>query len=137
MKLDRTCYKCGTDFELKPTDKASNICYPCKREYQKNIENKKSKVFLDGYKEPYPIPDNQRRKRFNKLVEELEAIDNREEWIELLKYRLDNIEPAILKWIYDRRSQSALQEELDRKVKKEDTYEDTRTTHNNTKSWFD
>lgn len=142
MKLDRTCYKCGTDFVLKEGQKATNICKKCRNEYQKNIENKKSKVFLDGYKEPYPYKEKDKIHRFSKIRKQLDTMKNREEWQAFFKeqlYKLETDDIAVLKWIYDRRGHNETQEMIEnpRKTGDKESYEDTRTTHNNTKSWFD
>ena len=135
MKLDRTCIKCGTPFQLKPTEKSSNICIVCKRLYQKKYANKKSKVALEGKKESYPIPDNERRARFVKIQKELSKIRDRNEWIKYMVDKLENLDPKILKWIYDRRDHETLDRDRESRHKKED-YEDTRDKYNN-QSWFD
>ena len=96
MKLDRTCIKCGTPFQLKPTERSSNICIVCKRLYQKKYANKKSKVALEGKKESYPIPDNERRARFVKIQKELSKIRDRNEWIKYMVDKLDNLDNKIL-----------------------------------------
>jgi PHP family Zn ribbon phosphoesterase len=141
MKLDRTCYKCGTDFVLKPTQKSSNICPQCKREYQKGIENKKSKVALEGYKEPYPYDEKAKMHRFSKIRKHLDKVEKREDWQQFFKeqlYKLETDDIAVLKWIYDRRGHNETQEMIENPHKKDkESYEDTRTTHNNNKSWFD
>lgn len=137
MNLNRTCIKCGTPFilELKPYAKTTNICLPCRREYQKKYSNKKSKVALEGKKENYPIPDNERRAKFVKIQKELAGIKVRSEWQAYLKDKLDNLDPKIIKWIFDRRDKESNDEERSRKNKKTD-YEDTRNSHEN-QSWFD
>jgi hypothetical protein len=135
MKLDRKCIKCDAEFQLKPTEKASNICLPCKRLYQKKYANKKSKVIVDGKKEKYPIPDNARRAKFVKIQKELAAIKVRSEWQAYLKDKLDNLDPLILKWIWDRRDHDTLDKDRNSKYRK-DEYEDTRKANEN-KSWFD
>jgi hypothetical protein len=135
MILDRKCIKCATEFKLRPTDKSSNICVPCKREYQKKYENKTSKVKLEGKKDPYPMNDDHKKRKFKIIQRELAAIDDRKEWIEYMKDKLDTLDPKILIWIYDRRDQESLFDERNRKPVNTE-YEDTRTTHQN-KSWFD
>jgi len=135
MKLDRKCIKCDAEFKLKPTEKSSNICVPCKRLYQKKYANKKSKVALEGKKESYPIPDNERRKRFDSIQRELLKIKDRKEWIAYMVDKLENLDPLILKWIWDRRDHDTLDKDRDSKYKKDD-YEDTRRANEN-KSWFD
>jgi hypothetical protein len=136
MRLDRKCIKCDAEFQLKPTEKASNICVPCKRLYQRKYANKKSKVILEGKKEKYPIPDNERRAKFVKIQKELAKIKDRAEWIMYMIDKLDNLDPLILKWIWDRRDHNTLDEDRNSRHTKE-SYDDTRTTHNNNKSWFD
>jgi hypothetical protein len=139
MILDRTCYKCGTQFQLKPTDKASNICIPCKKEYQKGLQNKKSRVTIDGYKEKYPYGERDKINRFKDIRNKLDKMQKREEWQAFFKeqlYKLETDDIAVLKWIYDRRGHNEVQETIEQPHKKE-SYNDTRTTHNNTKSWFD
>lgn len=135
MILDRKCIKCDEDFQLKPTDKSTNICYKCKLEYQNAYSKKHSKVAIECRKENYPLDEYQKKKKFRKIQDELKAIKNRKEWIAYMVDKLDNLEPSILKWIYDRRDADTLNEERDKKIKKEE-YEDTRTTHQN-ESWFD
>ena len=53
-----------------------------------------------------------------------------------MKDKLDNLDPLIIKWIFDRRDSESNNLERDIKANKQE-YEDTRTTHNNDKSWFD
>jgi hypothetical protein len=136
MILDRTCIKCSTEFKLKPTDKSSNICVPCRREYQKRYENKTSKVQLDGKKENYPMNEDQKKRKFKIIQKELAAISDRKEWKEYMKDKLDTLDPLIIKWIYDRRDQESLSDDRERRIRI-NQYEDTRTTQNNNKSWFD
>jgi hypothetical protein len=135
MILDRKCIKCQTEFQLKPTDKSSNICIPCKREYQKRYENKKSKVILEGKKENYPMNDDHKKRKFKIIQRELAAISDRKEWQEYMKDKLDNLDPKILTWIYDRRDQESLFDERDRRIRINE-YEDTRNIKQN-QSWFD
>jgi hypothetical protein len=135
MILDRTCIKCASEFKLKPTDKASNICIPCRREYQKKYENRHSKVAKEGKKENYPMSEDQKKRKFKIIQKELAAITNRKEWILYMKDKLDTLDPAILKWIYDRRDHDSLSEDRTRKNLHSE-YEDTRTSHKN-QSWFD
>ena len=135
MILDRKCIKCQTEFQLKPTDKSSNICIPCKREYQKKYENKTSKVVLEGKKENYPMNDDHKKRKFKIIQRELAAINDRKEWQEYMKDKLDNLDPKILTWIYDRRDQESLFDERDRRILINE-YEDTRNITQN-QSWFD
>jgi len=141
MKLDRTCYKCNTEFQLQPHQKASNICVPCKNEYQKKYANKKSKVSMEGYKDPYPYDEKDKIQRFRIIRNKLDKMKEREEWVAFFKeqlYKLETDDIEVLKWIYDRRGHNEAKEMVEIPHKKEhNTYEDTRTTHNNTKSWFD
>jgi hypothetical protein len=135
MILDRKCIKCSTEFKLKETDKSSNICIPCKREYQKRYENKTSKVKLEGKKENYPMNDDHKKRKFKIIQRELAAISDRKEWQEYMKDKLDNLDPKILTWIYDRRDQESLFDERDRRIRINE-YEDTRNIKQN-QSWFD
>ena len=135
MILDRTCIKCATEFKLKETDKSSNICIPCRREYQKRYENKTSKVQLDGKKENYPMNEDQKKRKFKIIQRELAAITDRAEWIEYMRDKLDNLDPKILIWIYDRRDQESLFDDRDRRIRLNE-YEDTRDIKQN-QSWFD
>ena len=139
MKLDRKCIKCDTEFQLRPTDKASNICTPCKNAYQKKYANKKSKVSMEGYKDTYPYGERDKINRFKEIRNKLDKMKQREEWQAFFKeqlYKLETDDILVLKWIYDRRSHDSVQETIEQPYKKE-SYNDTRTTHNNTKSWFD
>ena len=141
MKLDRTCYKCGTDFVLKPTQKSTNICRECRNEYSRNHENKKSKVALDGYKDPYPYNEKAKIQRFKEIRNQLDEIKDREEWKQFFKdqlYKLETDDIAVLKWIYDRRNQEAVQASIEKKRETEEKkYEDTRESQQSNKSWFD
>jgi hypothetical protein len=141
MKLDRKCIKCDTEFQLKPNQKPTNICPECRREYARNHENKKSKVALEGYKDKYPYDEKAKTYRFRDIRKHLEKVKDRKEWQQFFKdqlYKLETDDIAVLKWIYDRRGHNETQEMIENPHKKENkSYEDTRTTHNNTKSWFD
>jgi hypothetical protein len=135
MILDRTCIKCASEFKLKPTDKSSNICIPCRREYQKKYENKTSKVQLEGKKENYPMSEDDKKRKFKIIQRELSKINDRKEWIEYMKDKLDTLDPLVLKWIYDRRDQESLFDDRDRRIRTNE-YEDTRDIKQN-QSWFD
>ncbi len=138
MNLDRKCLKCQTDFVLKPNAKASNICTPCKTAYQREYARKRVAETPDGYKEKYPYKETEKIARFRILRNKLHKMNDRKDWIEFFKQKLDDLEknePDILVWIYDRRDQES-KDGVDRIPRKKEEYEDTRTTHQN-KSWFD
>jgi hypothetical protein len=140
IELNRKCLKCNTDFVLKSTAKASNICYKCKREYQRAYARKKVEETPEEarYKDNYPIEENKRREIWKKRAKMLEKMKSREEWQTYFKERLDYMEEhekEILIWIYDRRDNESREQERDRRITKSE-YEDTRTTSQN-KSWFD
>jgi len=139
MKLDRKCIKCDTEFQLRPTDKASNICVPCKNAYQKKYANRKSKVKLDGYKDTYPYKEYDKIHRFKGIRNKLDKMKQREEWQAFFKeqlYKLETDDILVLKWIYDRRSHDTVQETIEQ-PRRDTSYEDTRSTKTNDKSWFD
>jgi hypothetical protein len=94
---------------------------------------------MEGYKDPYPYDEKEKIQRFRLVRNQLDKMKQREEWQEYFKqqlYKLETDDIAVLKWIYDRRSHDTVQETIEQPHKKE-SYNDTRTTHNNTKSWFD
>jgi hypothetical protein len=138
MNLDRKCIKCDTEFQLKPTDKASNICTLCKNAYQKKYANKKSRVSVDGYKDTYPYREREKINRFKEIRNKLDKMKQREEWQAFFKeqlYKLETDDILVLKWIYDRRSHDIVQESIEQ-PRRDNSYEDTRKADEN-KSWFD
>ena len=138
MNLDRKCIKCDTEFQLKPTDKSSNICIPCKNAYQKTYANKKSRVSVDGYKDTYPYREREKINRFKEIRNKLDKMQKREEWQAFFKeqlYKLETDDILVLKWIYDRRSHDTVQETIEQ-PRRDNSYEDTRKADEN-KSWFD
>jgi hypothetical protein len=65
-------------------------------------------------------------------------MDNREEWQKFFKQKLDDLETIdkeVLIWIYDRRDHGTL--DANRMSMNREEYEDTRSTKQNDKSWFD
>jgi hypothetical protein len=137
MNLDRKCIKCGTEFELKPNAKSSNICTPCKTTYQRAYARKRVAESPEGYKEKYPYKEHLKIARFRKLRNQLHKMNNREEWKQFFKQKLDDLETIdkeVLIWIYDRRDHGTLDENRISRIKED--YEDTRSTKQN-KSWFD
>jgi PHP family Zn ribbon phosphoesterase len=138
MNLDRKCIKCQTEFQLKPKAKASNICTACKTDYQRAYARKRVAESPDGYKEKYPYKEHLKIARFRNLRNALHKMDNREEWQEFFKQKLDDLETIdkeVLIWIYDRRDHKTLDENRMSRVKED--YEDTRSIKENDKSWFD
>ena len=137
MNRNRKCIKCGTEFELKLKAKASNICTPCKTEYQRAYARKRVAESPDGYKEKYPYKEHLKIARFRNLRNALHKMDDRKEWQEFFKqklYDLETIDKEVLIWIYDRRDLGTLDE--NRMPRVTENYEDTRTSQQN-KSWFD
>jgi hypothetical protein len=140
-ELNRKCLKCSEEFQLKPTDKSSNICGKCKASYQRAYARRKVAEIPEDerYKEKYPYGEYKKLRRFTEIRQKLNSMHNREEWQAFFKeqlYKLETDDKAVLTWIIDRRDQDSKGEERDRRIQKT-SYEDTRTTHNNTKSWFD
>jgi hypothetical protein len=137
---NRKCYKCELEFVLKPTEKSSNICSKCKTAYQRAYARRKVAEIPEEerYKDTYPYDSNKKMRRFTEIRQQLDKMKQREEWQTFFKEKLVDIEqnePDILVWIYDRRDEQS-RNEIDRIPRKNESYEDTRTTHQN-KSWFD
>jgi len=136
---NRKCIKCSKDFVLKENEKSSNICYKCRRDYQKAYARKIVEELPEDerYKAPYPYSDNERLKRFSDRRKLLHNMEDRNQWREFYKERLDYMEEnekEILVWIYDRRDQESKSKDALPKVKAE--YENERKLNEN-KSWFD
>jgi hypothetical protein len=137
-ELNRKCIKCNAEFQLKPNAKSSNICTPCKTAYQRAYARKRVAESPDGYKEKYPYKEHLKIARFRNLRNKLHKMDNREEWQEFFKQKLDDLETIdkeVLIWIYDRRDHETT--DKDRIPRDREDYEDTRSTKQNDKSWFD
>ena len=137
---NRKCIKCQSEFQLKPTEKSSNICGKCKTAYQRAYARRKVAEIPEEerYKDLYPYGEGKKLRRFTELRQTLDKMSNREEWKNYFKERLDYLEENeadLLLWIYDRRDQES-RKEIDRIPQKKITYEDTRTSQQN-KSWFD
>ena len=60
MERNRKCIKCNADFVLKEKAKASNICTPCKTEYQRAYARKRVAETPEGYKEKYPYKESEK-----------------------------------------------------------------------------
>lgn len=137
INKNRKCIKCNSDFVLKENAKASNICTPCKTEYQRAYARKRVAETPEGYKEKYPYKESEKTARFRILRNKLHKMNNRKEWQEFFKQKLDDLETIdkeVLIWIYDRRDHETM--DKDRLPRYREEYNDTRTTHQN-KSWFD
>jgi hypothetical protein len=66
-------------------------------------------------------------------------MNDRTEWQQFFKeqlYKLETDDIAVLKWIYDRRGHGEVQEMIEQ-PRRDVSYEDTRSTKQNDKSWFD
>jgi uncharacterized protein YihD (DUF1040 family) len=138
IELNRKCLKCSEEFELKPKAKASNICGKCKASYQREYARRKVAESPDGYKEKYPYKENEKIARFRNLRTKLHKMSNREDWQAFFKQKLDDLETIdkeVLIWIYDRRDHGTMDENRIPRVRED--YEDTRSTKQNDKSWFD
>jgi hypothetical protein len=138
MERNRTCIKCGTEFVLKPKGKSSNICTPCKTDYQREYARKRVAESPEGYKEKYPYKENEKIARFRNLRTKLHKMHNREEWQAFFKeqlYKLETDDKEVLVWIIDRRDHGTL--DANRMSMNREEYEDTRSTKQNDKSWFD
>jgi hypothetical protein len=141
IERNRKCIKCQSEFQLKLTEKSSNICGKCKTAYQRAYARRKVAEIPEEerYKDLYPYGEGKKLRRFTEIRKTLDKMSNREEWKDYFKDRLDYLEEnekELLIWIFDRRDQES-RLAIDRKPQKKNSYEDTRTTHNNTKSWFD
>ena len=141
IERNRKCIKCQSEFQLKQTEKSSNICSKCKTAYQRAYARRKVAELPEEerYKEKYPYGEGKKLRRFTEIRQTLNGMQNREEWKVYFKERLDYLEEnekELLIWVFDRRDQES-RNEIDRIPRKQNSYEDTRTTHNNTKSWFD
>jgi hypothetical protein len=137
MDRNRKCIKCNSDFVLKPKAKASNICYDCKKHYQRAYARQKVAETPDNYKEKYPYKESEKIARFRILRNKLHKMNNRTEWQEFFKQKLDDLETIdkeVLIWIYDRRDHETM--DKDRIPRYREDYEDTRQTYKD-KSWFD
>ena len=142
IELNRKCLKCNEEFQLKPTDKSSNICGKCKASYQRAYARRKVAELPEDerYKEKYPYGEYKKLRRFTEIRQTLNSMHNREEWQAFFKeqlYKLETDDKAVLTWIIDRRDQESRGEERDRRPLKKTSYEDTRSTKQNDKSWFD
>ena len=141
INRNRTCIKCSEEFQLKPTDKSSNICGKCKASYQRAYARRKVAEIPEDerYKEKYPYGESKKLRRFTELRQTLDKMSNRKEWQSYFKERLEHLEEnekELLIWIFDRRDQES-RLAIDRKPQKKNSYEDTRSTKQNDKSWFD
>jgi PHP family Zn ribbon phosphoesterase len=141
INRNRTCIKCSEEFQLKPTDKSSNICGKCKASYQRAYARRKVAEIPEDerYKEKYPYGESKKLRRFTELRQTLDKMSNRKEWQSYFKERLEHLEEnekELLIWIFDRRDQES-RLAIDRKPQKKHSYEDTRSTKQNDKSWFD
>lgn len=137
MDRNRKCIKCNVDFVLKENAKASNICTPCKTEYQRKYARQKVAETPDNYKEKYPYKEYEKIARFRNLRNKLHKMENRNEWQEFFRQKLDDLEQneqEVLVWIYDRRDHETM--DKDRLPRYREDYDDTRQTYKD-KSWFD
>jgi PHP family Zn ribbon phosphoesterase len=140
IELNRKCIKCSEEFELKAKEKSSNICGKCKASYQRAYARRKVAELPEDerYKDKYPYDETKKLRRFTEIRQTLDKMKQREEWKAFFKKRLDYLEenePDILVWIYDRRDHGTMDENRISRVK--ENYEDTRSIKENEKSWFD
>jgi PHP family Zn ribbon phosphoesterase len=80
MERNRKCIKCSTEFQLKLTDKASNICGKCKTAYQRAYARRKVAELPEEerYKDLYPYGEGMKLRRFTELRKTLNRMSNRE-----------------------------------------------------------
>ena len=113
---DRACKYCNETFHTK---KPIWVCDTCRN----RLANQKTKELKDmGMqrwipKALYPVPDSERKTKFDRLQAKLRKMDLREDWKQYLSERLDEVmqDELLMAWIYDRRDEESMKA---KKVKK-------------------
>ncbi len=107
MRIEvRTCVKCGESKEIPQKHKhACNVCMDCQRaasrHYQRLETLKRGGVLGRTGRVPYPLPEPYKTtgNYFKAMSTKTFRCKTREEWRELMRTRLLNLNEDVLKWI--------------------------------------
>ena len=130
MRIEvRTCIKCGETKEIVQRHKhATNTCGDCQRiagrEYQRAEAIREGRrIGLMG-RVPYPLPEGYKTtgNYFKAMSSKTFKCKSRDEWRELMRNRLLNLNEDVLRWIYSHNSDEPIKRQ--KKIHKD--YPDTR-----------
>ncbi len=107
MRIEiRTCVKCGETKEIPQKHKyATNVCMDCQRaasrHYQRLETVKRGGVLGRTGRVPYPLNEGYSTtgNYFKALASKTFKCKSRDEWRELMRNRLINLNEDVLKWI--------------------------------------
>ena len=85
-KKSTHCKECGVMFDDVNKRAGSNVkCIPCYKQYTRDVKGSQSREFYAAYRPQL------RESEYEIMRTELESIEERETWLELIKIRLENI----------------------------------------------
>lgn len=101
---DRICKECGETFFA---DKPSWVCRACFNKAAKRKAQELAEMGMQRWipKDKYPMEENAKKRKFDRLRSKLNKMHFRHEWKEFLSARLDEVlaDEKLIKWVYDRR----------------------------------
>lgn len=130
----RECKDCGQTYDWNMRN-IYGYCPPCRKRFYV----KKQRLDQSGkkdYKKPYPLKQNDQRRRYKRIQKDLDNAWTREEWREVFARELDYIvSSGILEWCTDIRTQ-IIQRPGSGKVGRK-PHTDSKTEYPNTKDWYE
>mgnify|MGYP003347066483 CR=1 FL=1 len=110
--LELECIRCGeTKGILQKFTHRTNVCEECRNKLQKIFQRKYKEQRREGHeggRKEYPLGDwKSQKQKFNTLKRELSHINDRSEWIDVIRKRLDALgeNAELYKWIIKHQSQ--------------------------------
>lgn len=104
-KEDRKCLECNEIYEWTEKN-LHGLCIRCRT----RLYNRNQRLKPEEKKKPYPLNANEMKKRYRRIVRDLDAAETHEERRAIYKRELDYmIESGIWEWCIDLRIQIPLQ----------------------------
>ena len=101
---DRKCKECGDEFFAS---KPVWLCRNCHNKKAAAVQRNRKEMGMGGWvaKEPYPMSEAEKKKKFDRLKSKLNKIYDRKEWQKFLSDKLDEImsDIKLMNWVMDRR----------------------------------
>ena len=127
----RECKDCGKEYDWNIRN-IYGFCPPCRKRFYV----KQQRLGDKEYKKPYPLTANETRKRFRKIVKDLDNAFTREERRAIYNRELDFImSNGIWEWCTDLRIQVVQRPGSGKRGRK--SYNDSKSEYPNTKDWYE
>ena len=128
-KEDRECLECKKIYQWNERN-LYGLCVSCRNKYY----NRKQKLKPEERKKPYPLELNEAKKRYRKIIRDLNAAETHEERRKIYARELDYmIQSGIYEWCVDLRIQIIKRPGSGKRGRKAYTEKELP----NTKNWYE